>query len=126
MKFLRNIKTILKKYKILFFIFFFLLITFWLEFNIFKFSFLNLFQKNILVFFIFQLNVIFILVLIYFIFRYLFKIFWDIQVRKISRSIKIKLFVIYFISIIFPSLVLVIGSFFFFLITGLMNFLRIR
>jgi len=114
MKFLQSIKTILKKYKILFFIFFFLLITFWLEFNIFKFSFLNLFQKNILVFFIFQLNVIFILVLIYFIFRYLFKIFWDIQVRKISRSIKIKLFVIYFISIIFPSLVLVIGSFFFF------------
>ncbi len=86
----------------------------WLEFNVFDFSFLSLSQKNILLFFLFQLNLIFMLVLLYFIFRYLFKIFWQIQVKKISKSIKIKLFATYFISIVFPSIILVLGSFFFF------------
>lgn len=103
----------LKKIKILIFLFF-IGITLWLEFNIFDFSFLSLSQKNIFLFLLFQLNLIFILVLLYFIFRYLFKIFWEIKVKKISKSIKVKLFSIYFISIIFPSLILILGSFFFF------------
>ncbi|NPA38924.1 MAG: HAMP domain-containing protein [Thermodesulfobacteria bacterium] len=102
--------------KLAFFIFFIpvIIALFWLEFNIFNFSFLSLSQKNILLFLLFQLNLIFILVLLYFIFKYLFKIFWEIKVKKISKSIKTKLFATYFISIVFPSIILVLGSFFFF------------
>ncbi|MDF2954369.1 MAG: Signal transduction histidine kinase NtrY [Thermodesulfobacterium sp.] len=114
MSFWKGIKTFFKKYKILIFVLFFIGITLWLEFNIFDFSFLSLSQKNVFLFLLFQLNLIFILVLLYFIFRYLFKIFWEIQPRRISKSIKIKLFATYFISIIFPSLILILGSFFFF------------
>ncbi|PMP64963.1 MAG: hypothetical protein C0190_07360 [Thermodesulfobacterium geofontis] len=115
MNFWKNFKIAFKRYKIfILIIFVFVGITLWLEFNIFDFSFLSLSQKNALLFFLFQLNLICILVLLYFIFRYLFKIFWEIQVRKISKSIKLKLFAIYFISIIFPSLILILGSFFFF------------
>ncbi len=112
MNYWKNFK--LKRYRILIFIFLFIGITLWLEFNIFDFPFLSLSQKNILLFLLFQLNLISILVLLYFIFRYLFKIFWEIKVKKISKSIKVKLFSIYFISIIFPSLILILGSFFFF------------
>jgi len=86
----------------------------YLEFNVYRLTFLTLPQKSVLLFLLFQLNLIFILVLLYFIFRYLFKIFWQIQVKKISKSIKIKLFATYFISIVFPSIILVLGSFFFF------------
>ena len=102
--------------KLVFFLFFIPIIIalFWLEFNIFNFTFLSLSQKNILLFLLFQLNLIFILVLLYFIFKYLFKIFWEIKVKKISKSIKTKLFATYFISIVFPSIILVLGSFFFF------------
>lgn len=114
MKFWKNFKLTFKRYRIFIFILIFIGITLWLEFNIFDFSFLSLSQKNILLFLIFQLNLISILVLLYFIFRYLFKIFLEIHVKKISKSIKVKLFAIYFISIIFPSLILVLGSFFFF------------
>ncbi len=114
MKFWQNLKQLLKKYK-LFFILFPLIIFFvWLEFNVFDLSFLSVSQKNVLLFLLFQLNLIFILVLLYFIFRYLLKIFWEIKVKKISKSIKIKLFTTYFLSIIFPSIILVLGSFFFF------------
>ena len=114
MNYWENFKIKFKKYRILIFILFLIGITLWLEFNIFDFSFLSLSQKNILLFLLFQLNLISILVLLYFIFRYLFKIFWEIKVKKISKSIKIKLFSTYFISIIFPSLILILGSFFFF------------
>ncbi len=114
MKFWEKIKYAFRKYKILLLVFIFIGITLWLEFKIFDFSFLNLSQKNIFVFLLFQLNLIFILTLLYFIFRYVFKIFWDIKVKRISKSIKVKLFATYFISIIFPSLILILGSFFFF------------
>ncbi len=115
MNFFKKIKELLKKFKIPIFIIFALIgITLWLEFNIFDFSFLSLSQKNIFLFLLFQLNLIFILVLLYFIFRYVFKIFWEIQVGRISKSIKVKLFATYFLSIIFPSIILVLGSFFFF------------
>jgi len=114
MNYWESFKIKFKKYRILIFILFLIGITLWLEFNIFDFSFLSLSQKNILLFLLFQLNLISILVLLYFIFRYLFKIFWEIKVKKISKSIKIKLFSTYFISIIFPSLILILGSFFFF------------
>jgi len=114
MNYWKNFKIKFKKFRILIFILLFIGITLWLEFNIFDFPFLSLSQKNILLFLLFQLNLISILVLLYFIFRYLFKIFWEIKVKKISKSIKVKLFSIYFISIIFPSLILILGSFFFF------------
>jgi len=114
MNFWGSIKNVIKKYRIFIFILGLIVITLWLEFNIFDFSFFSLSQKNVLVFLLFQLNLIFILVLLYFIFRYVFKIFWEIQVGKISKSIKFKLFATYFISIIFPSLILILGSFFFF------------
>lgn len=114
MKFWQNFKSIILKYKIFLLILFCLIFTFWLEFKIFDFSFLGVSEKNIFLFFLFQINLIFILVLLYFIFRYLFKIFWELQIKKISKSIKVKLFLIYFVSILFPSLILILGSFLFF------------
>lgn len=114
MNFWKNIKLFLKKHKVLIFILFFIVITLWFEFNVFEFTFLSLAHRNILLFLLFQLNLIFILILLYFIFKYLFNIFWEIQVRRISKSIKTKLFATYFLSIIFPSLILILGSFFFF------------
>ncbi len=114
MKFWQNFRLIILKYKIFLLILFYLAFSFWLEFRIFDFSFLSISEKNVLLFFLFHINLIFILILLYFIFRYLLKIFWELQIKKISKSIKVKLFIIYFVSILFPSLILVLGSFLFF------------
>ncbi len=114
MRFWGYFKTFLKKIRFFLFLLPVIVSFVWLEFKVFDFSFLSLSQKNVLLFLLFQLNLIFILVLLYFIFRYLFKIFWEIKVKKISKSIKIKFFATYFLSIIFPSIILVLGSFFFF------------
>ncbi len=114
MKLWQNLKEFLKKYKLFFLLPPLIPLFVWLEFNILGLPFLSIVQRNVLLFFLFQLNLIFILVLLYFIFKYLVKIFWEIKVKKISKSIKIKLFTTYFLSIIFPSVILVLGSFFFF------------
>ena len=92
----------------------FLLIFFvWVEFNAFNLPFLKASQRNILILLVFQLNLILILLLIYFIFRYLFNVFLEIRIKKISKSLKFKLFATYLLSIIFPSLFLGLGSFLF-------------
>ncbi len=61
-------------------------------------------------FFALQIDFILLLVLLYLIFRYLYKIFWNIRGKKISRSLKFKLFVVYFLSIAFTAFVLIAGS----------------
>lgn len=103
-----------RKFRILFGIVLLGLFLVWLEFKIFDLPFLSSSQKYIFLFLLFQINLALALTLLYFIFRYLFKTFSEIGVKKISKSIKIKLFVIYCLSIIFPSVVLVFGSFLFF------------
>ncbi|QER42413.1 HAMP domain-containing protein [Thermodesulfobacterium sp. TA1] len=114
MRLVTKIKDFLKKHKIFIGLLVGLFFSLWIEFNLFDFSFFTLTQKNLILFLLFQINLILILLLLYFIFRYIIKIFYEIRIKKISKSLKIKLFLIYFISIVFPSLVLVLGSFFFF------------
>ncbi|HCE80395.1 MAG TPA: hypothetical protein DEQ05_06470, partial [Thermodesulfobacterium commune] len=109
-----RIKTFCKRHKIFLGLLIVLTISLWVEFNLFDLSLFSTSQKNLFLFFLFQINLILILLLLYFIFRYVIKIFYEIQIKKISKSLKVKLFLIYFISIVFPSVVLVLGSFFFF------------
>ncbi|AIH03382.1 sensor histidine kinase [Thermodesulfobacterium commune] len=109
-----RIKTFCKRHKIFLGLLIVLTISLWVEFNLFDLSLFSTSQKNLFLFFLFQINLILILLLLYFIFRYVIKIFYEIQIKKVSKSLKVKLFFIYFISIVFPSVVLVLGSFFFF------------
>lgn len=113
LKVIKKIIFFLKNYKFLLPLLILTILFVWVEFNISKFAFLNTFQKKFIIFIMIQINLIFILILLYFIFRYLFKIFLEIKVKKISKSLKFKLFGTYLISIIFPSLILIIGSAFF-------------
>ncbi len=97
-----------------FLLFLFLVFVFlFIEFNYFEIPFFSVFQRNFFLFLALQIDFILILLLLYFIFRYLFKIFWQLNIKQVSKSLKFKLFSTYLLSILFPSLVLTMGSFFF-------------
>lgn len=51
--------------------------------------------------------------MLYLIFRYLFRIFLEIKARKISRSLKYKLFTLYMLSLTFPTIILTLGGIYF-------------
>ncbi len=70
-------------------------------------------SRNILLFFLLQINFLILLLLLFFIFRYLWKTFWDLKGGRGSKSLKIKLFLLYFLSLSFPALVLSGGSYIF-------------
>lgn len=98
--------------KFLLFLFIFLIIPL-LEVLLYKSNLVNFPQRSILLFFLVQIDLLFLLLLLYFIFRYLLRIFWDIKGKRVSRSLKFKLFTLYFLSITFPAVILVLGSFYF-------------
>lgn len=70
-------------------------------------------QKNLLLFILIQIDLLVLLFLLYLIFRYLFSIFWELKGRKISRSLKYKLMLVYLLSITFPAFILILGGFVF-------------
>lgn len=70
-------------------------------------------QKNTLLFLLLQIDLLILLFLLYLLFRYLFSIFWEIRAKRVSKSLKYKLVAVYFLSITFPALILILGSFFF-------------
>lgn len=51
--------------------------------------------------------------MLYLIFRYLFRIFLEIKARKISKSLKYKLFTLYVLSLTFPTIILTLGGIYF-------------
>ncbi|MCS7279831.1 MAG: ATP-binding protein [Thermodesulfobacteriaceae bacterium] len=110
---IQKLKEVFKKQKLIIILLFVIFFLIYLEFNLFDISFLTLDQKNILIFFSIHINLILILILIYFIFRYLFKIFEELKLTKFSKSIRTKLVGTYLLSIIFPSLILILISFIF-------------
>lgn len=98
--------------KFLFFFFIFIIIPL-LEIFLYQSNLINFPQRSIFFFFLIQIDLLLLLLLLYFIFRYLWRIFWEIRGKKISRSLKFKLFLLYFLSITFPAVILVLGSFYF-------------
>lgn len=98
--------------KVLFFLFIFIIIPL-LEIFLYQSNLINFPQRSIFSFFLIQIDLLLLLLLLYFIFRYLWRIFWEIRGKKISRSLKFKLFLLYFLSITFPAVILVLGSFYF-------------
>lgn len=96
--------------KKLFWIAFIILFVVSLQYLLYKSEFLSLPERNLFLFFALQIDFILLLVLLYLIFRYLYKIFWSIRGRKVSGSLKFKLFAVYFLSIAFTAFVLVVGS----------------
>jgi len=74
---------------------------------------LELPEKNLFLFLALQLDFLLLLFLLYLIFRYLYKIFWNIRGKKISKSLKFKLLLVYALSIGFTAFVLILGSFLF-------------
>lgn len=93
-----------------FLIIFIILFVISIQYLLYKSEFLSLPEKNLFLFFALQIDFLLLLVLLYLIFRYLYKIFWSIRGRKISRSLKFKLFAVYFLSIAFTAFVLIAGS----------------
>lgn len=108
MTFKRNF--FIKKFLLFIFVIFFIIT---LQYFLYKSDFFPLPEKNLFLFFVLQIDFILLLLLLYLIFRYLYKIFWSISGRKISRSLKFKLFMVYFLSISFTAIILVAGSLFF-------------
>ncbi len=93
-----------------FLIFFVILFIITLQYLLYKSHLFSLPEKNLFLFFALQIDFLLLLLLLYFIFRYLYKIFWSIRGHKISRSLKFKLFTVYFLSITFTAFILVSGS----------------
>lgn len=104
---------ILKRKKVLLLGFFFLFIPL-IEYLLYKSNLIEVPQRSIFLFFLIQLDLILLLFLLYLIFKYLWKIFWDIRGKRISQSLKFKLFWLYFFSIFFTAFVLVFSTFIFF------------
>ncbi len=71
-------------------------------------------QRSLFLFFLVQVDLILLLLLLYLIFRYLWNIIWEIRGKRISQSLKYKLFLLYFFSIFFSAIVLGLGVFFFY------------
>lgn len=97
------------------FIFLFLFILFLIaEYLLFKFNLLNFSHRYFYLFLVFQINLILILFLIYQIFRYIFYTFLEIKIQRFSKSLRVKLLLIYLFSMVFASTLLIIVGFFFF------------
>lgn len=90
-------------------LFFFILI----QYLLYESNFWGWIQKNTLLFLLLQIDLLILLFLLYLLFRYLFGIFWEIRAKRVSKSLKYKLMAVYFLSITFPALILILGSFFF-------------
>ncbi len=101
------------KIKVLLF-FFFLLFLLLLEYILYQLEIFEFTNKFFFLFLLFQINLLLILFLIYQIFRYVFYNFLEIKTSKLSKSIRLKLFFIYFFSIFFSSLILGVGGFYLF------------
>jgi len=97
------------------FFFLFLFILFLIaEYLLFKFNLLNYSHRYFYLFLLFQINLILILFLIYQIFRYIFYTFLEIKIQRFSKSLRVKLLLIYLFSMVFASTLLIIVGFFFF------------
>jgi two-component system nitrogen regulation sensor histidine kinase NtrY len=97
------------------FLFFLLFILFLIaEYLLFKLNLLNLSHRYFYLFLLFQINLILILFLIYQIFRYIFYTFLEIKIQRFSKSLRVKLLLIYLFSMVFASTLLIIVGFFFF------------
>jgi len=84
------------------------------EYLLFKFNLLNFSHRYFYLFLLFQINLILILFLIYQIFRYIFYTFLEIKFQRFSKSLRVKLLLIYLFSMVFASTLLIIVGFFFF------------
>ncbi|MFN4197205.1 MAG: HAMP domain-containing protein, partial [Caldimicrobium sp.] len=85
-----------------------------LEYFLYKSDLIEVPNRSLFLFFLLQINVIILLLLLYMIFRYIWKIFWEIRGKRISQSLKLKLLLLYFFSIFFTAFFLVLGTFFVF------------
>jgi len=103
-------KFFIKKALLLFFLLIFLVL---FQYLLYKSDLLELPERNIFLFIILQIDFILLLLLFYLIFRYLFKIFLTLRIKKISKSLKFKIITVYFLSIFFTAFVLILGSLFF-------------
>jgi len=103
-------KSSIKRPLLLFFLLIFLVL---FQYFLYKSDLLDLPEKNIFLFIILQIDFILLLLLFYLIFRYLFKIFLTLHIKKISKSLKFKIIAVYFLSIFFTAFVLILGSLFF-------------
>jgi two-component system nitrogen regulation sensor histidine kinase NtrY len=83
------------------------------EYLLFKLNLLNLSHRYFYLFLLFQINLILILFLIYQIFRYIFYTFLEIKIQRFSKSLRVKLLLIYLFSMVFASTLLIIVGFFF-------------
>jgi len=84
------------------------------EYLLFKLNLLNLSHRYFYLFLLFQINLILILFLIYQIFRYIFYTFLEIKIQRFSKSLRVKLLLIYLFSMVFASTLIIIVGFFFF------------
>ncbi len=74
---------------------------------------LNVRDRNFVLLIFLQIDLLILLFMLYLIFRYLFRIFLEIKARKISRSLKYKLFTLYMLSLTFPTIILTLGGIYF-------------
>lgn len=74
---------------------------------------LNVRERNFIILLFLQIDLLILLFLLYLIFRYLFRIFLEIRARKISKSLKHRLFTLYFLSLTFPTIILTLGGIYF-------------